>query len=55
MNIRTGIVHILAEASPDGRTTAKRIVVVDAETGRREQVWPEARRSVLSVPIKAAC
>jgi hypothetical protein len=32
---------------------ARRLLVVDAETGVREHVWPEAERSILSVPIPA--
>lgn len=51
MNVRSGTVHITAEIEADGRTRARRIVVVDAETGKREQIWPEVRRPVLSVPV----
>ena len=53
MIIRTGIVHLIAEAAADGTVTARRLIVVDGDTGKREQVWPEAVRPVLSVPIVA--
>ena len=49
MIIRTGVVHLEAEASSDGRTvTARRLSVVDGETGERVQVWP-----VLPMPVAA--
>jgi len=53
MIVRTGTVHLIAEASPDGRMEARRLIVVNSETGEREQVWPEAARPVLSVPLPA--
>lgn len=50
--IRNVTVHIVADEA-DGQLAARRLIVVDGETGRREQVWPEASRPVLSVPIPA--
>ena len=54
MQVRVGVVHLVAEASPDGRTaSARRSLVVDAEIGAREQVWPEVSRPMLPVPLKS--
>jgi hypothetical protein len=53
MNVRDVIVRLIAEAAADGKLTARRLIVVDAETGERVQVWPELARPVLSIPISA--
>ena len=50
MIVRTVTVHWIADAGHDG-LIARRLIVVDAATGKREQLWPEAARPVLSVPI----
>ena len=45
MIVRTGVVHLVAEASLDGsRLDARQVYVIDDETGAREQVWPETAR-----------
>lgn len=51
MNIRSGTVHLVVDVEPDGREACRRLIVVDTDTGKREQIWPEAARPVLSVPI----
>jgi hypothetical protein len=53
MVIRTGTVHLITEAAADGTVKARQLILVDGESGKREQVWPEVARPVLSVPINA--
>ena len=38
MRVRTADVHLIALAATDGTLTARKLIVVDAETGAREQV-----------------